>query len=47
MRKMKEGAVRVDGERVVDPATILALDAVYLLQFGKRHFARVALQKGE
>ncbi|MBU2825279.1 tyrosine--tRNA ligase, partial [Acidithiobacillus ferrooxidans] len=42
MRKMKEGAVRVDGERVVDPATILALDAVYLLQFGKRHFARVA-----
>jgi tyrosyl-tRNA synthetase len=47
MRKMKEGAVRVDGERVVDTATILALDAVYLLQFGKRHFARVALQKGE
>ena len=47
MRKMKEGAVRVDGERVVDPATILALDAVYLLQFGKRHFARIALQKGE
>ncbi len=47
MRKMKEGAVRVDGERVVDPATILALDAVYLLQFGKRHFARVTLQKGE
>ena len=47
MRKIKEGAVRIDGERVVDPAMILALDAVYLLQLGKRHFARVALQKGE
>jgi tyrosyl-tRNA synthetase len=45
MRKIKEGAVRLDGERVVDPASTLTLGAEYLLQFGKRHFARVALRK--
>ncbi|WP_291521147.1 tyrosine--tRNA ligase [Acidithiobacillus sp.] len=47
MRKMKEGAVRVDGERVVDPAITLALGGAYLLQFGKRHFARVSLSKAD
>ncbi|MHB1580976.1 MAG: tyrosine--tRNA ligase [Acidithiobacillus sp.] len=47
MRKMKEGAVRLNGERVVDPATTLTLGAEYLLQFGKRHFARVSLSKAD
>ncbi|MBU2766469.1 tyrosine--tRNA ligase [Acidithiobacillus ferrivorans] len=47
MRKIKEGAVRLDGERVVDPASTLTLGAEYLLQFGKRHFARVALRKAD
>ncbi len=46
MRKIRENAVRVDGERVVDPAQTLRLGEVYLLQLGKRHFVRVALSGG-
>ncbi len=45
MRKIHEGAVRVNGERVADPAITLALGAEYLLQLGKRHFARVLLSQ--
>ncbi|MCL5980685.1 MAG: tyrosine--tRNA ligase [Gammaproteobacteria bacterium] len=43
MRKIREGAVRLDGERVSDPALTLSAGAEHLLQFGKRHFARVRL----
>ncbi|MHB0889575.1 tyrosine--tRNA ligase [Acidithiobacillus sp.] len=43
MRKIREGAVRLDGERVSDPALTLSAGAEHLLQFGKRHFARIRL----
>ena len=42
-RKIGERAVRVDGEVVEDRARSLAIGGEYLLQVGKRHFARVRL----
>ncbi|MBU2739308.1 tyrosine--tRNA ligase [Acidithiobacillus sp. ATCC 19703] len=43
MRKIRENAVRVNGERAGDPTVTLNIGEEYLLQLGKRHFARVAL----
>lgn len=40
-RKVEEGAVRVDGERVQDPAASLALRDGMILQVGRRRAARV------
>jgi tyrosyl-tRNA synthetase len=42
-RKLKERAVKVDGEVVEDPATIFAPGFEGVLQVGKRNFARVRL----
>ncbi|MBX6378831.1 MAG: tyrosine--tRNA ligase, partial [Clostridia bacterium] len=41
-RKIAEGAVRVDGERVTDPQAEVALAPGLLLQIGKRRHARLA-----
>jgi len=41
MRMVRQGAVRVDGERVEDPKARLEAGASHLLQVGKRRFARV------
>lgn len=46
MRKTREGAVRINGERVSDPTLNMAFNCEYLLQFGKRRFARVILKAG-
>ncbi|MGA9422184.1 MAG: tyrosine--tRNA ligase [Rhodanobacteraceae bacterium] len=43
MRKMKERAVRIDGELVVDRELALRAGSEHLLQIGKRAFARVHL----
>jgi len=40
-RKIAEGAVRIDGEKVSDPALRLPIGATHLLQVGPRRFARV------
>ncbi len=40
-RKIQEGAVRVDGNKVVDRERRLAPGAEYVLQLGPRKFARV------
>ena len=42
-RKLKERAVRVDGEVVEDPQTLFAPGFEGVLQVGKRNFARVRL----
>ncbi|HKJ75690.1 MAG TPA: tyrosine--tRNA ligase [Gammaproteobacteria bacterium] len=42
-RLIKQGAVRVEGDRVEDPTLELAPPGPYLLQRGKRKFARVTL----
>ncbi|WP_414040605.1 tyrosine--tRNA ligase [Acidithiobacillus sp. M4-SHS-6] len=43
MRKIRENAVRVNGERVSDPALALSIGTEYVLQLGKRHFVRLVL----
>lgn len=43
IRLIKQGAVKVDGERVSDPALQLDLDQSYIIQVGKRRIAKVHL----
>jgi tyrosyl-tRNA synthetase len=44
-RKIAEGAVRIDGEKVIDAATRLTVGETHILQLGPRRFARVTLEK--
>ncbi len=46
LRMLEQGAVRVDGEAVEDDDLQLAPGAAYLLQRGKRSFARLEVTKG-
>ena len=41
MRQIRQGAVRIDGERVEDVAAKLAAGATHVIQVGKRRFARI------
>lgn len=41
IRMIKQGAVRIDGERVSDTQLKLPIDSVHLYQVGKRKFAKV------
>jgi tyrosyl-tRNA synthetase len=43
MRMIKQGAVRIDGERVADQVLKLSDPATLVLQVGKRRFARINL----
>ncbi|MFQ5756117.1 MAG: tyrosine--tRNA ligase [Acidiferrobacterales bacterium] len=45
MRLIKQGGVRVDGERVENPKLQIAAGQTYILQVGKRKFARVTVAK--
>lgn len=42
-RMIEQGGVRLDGERVADKGLVLSAPAAYVLQVGKRKFARVTL----
>jgi tyrosyl-tRNA synthetase len=42
-RKIDEGAVRIDGQRVTDRSLILTPGADHVFQVGSRHFARLQL----
>jgi tyrosyl-tRNA synthetase len=44
-RKIAEGAVRIDGEKVTDAAMRLRLGTVCILQLGPRRFARISVEK--
>jgi tyrosyl-tRNA synthetase len=44
-RKIAEGAVRIDGEKVLDAAMRLNVGETHILQLGPRRFVRVALEK--
>jgi tyrosyl-tRNA synthetase len=44
IRLIKQGGVRIDGEKAEDPALELATGKSYILQAGKRKFARVTLR---
>jgi tyrosyl-tRNA synthetase len=43
MRMIKQGAVKIDGEKVVDSRLILNKKGEAVYQVGKRKFARVTL----
>ena len=43
MRMIKQGAVRIDGERITDPKMALAVESVHIYQVGKRRFAKVTV----
>lgn len=43
VRMVKQGAVRIDGERVSDPKLLVSADESHLFQVGKRRFAQVKL----
>jgi tyrosyl-tRNA synthetase len=43
MRQIRQGAVRVDGERVEDAGAKLAAGMTHVVQVGKRRFARVRI----
>ena len=46
-RKIAEGAVRIDGEKVTDAALRLRVGASHILQVGPRRFARILVRKAE
>ena len=43
MRMIRQGAVRIDGERIADPKLLLMVGASCVCQVGKRRFARVVI----
>ena len=45
VRKLGEGAVRIDGEKVLDRAHRLPVGAEHILQLGSRRYARVKVEK--
>lgn len=45
IRMIKQGAVKIDGERIVDPKLLIAIDSENVYQVGKRRFAKVKVSK--
>ncbi|NOX75066.1 MAG: tyrosine--tRNA ligase [Gammaproteobacteria bacterium] len=43
MRMLKQGAVRIDGERIEDNKRVIAVGTQHVYQVGKRRFARVSV----
>ncbi|MFN3918845.1 MAG: tyrosine--tRNA ligase [Methylohalobius sp.] len=43
IRLIRQGAVRIDGERVSDPGRVIAAGEVHVLQAGKRRIAKVEI----
>nr|VFJ87672.1 MAG: tyrosyl-tRNA synthetase [Candidatus Kentron sp. H]VFJ89445.1 MAG: tyrosyl-tRNA synthetase [Candidatus Kentron sp. H]VFJ96060.1 MAG: tyrosyl-tRNA synthetase [Candidatus Kentron sp. H] len=46
LRLIKQGAVRIDGERVDDRTLVIPVGASHVFQVGKRRFARVSVTTG-
>ncbi|AUH73838.1 tyrosine--tRNA ligase [Legionella sainthelensi] len=44
MRLIKQGAVKIDGNKIEDPGLELALGQTYIIQVGKRRIAKLRLQ---
>ena len=45
LRMIEQGGIRVDGEKISDKSARLPAGATYIIQVGKRKFAKVALTK--
>ena len=46
MRLIKQGAVKIDGEKIADSHLQLSLDSTYIIQVGKQRLAKLYLQSG-
>ncbi|MDX1251583.1 MAG: tyrosine--tRNA ligase [Gammaproteobacteria bacterium] len=44
LRMIQQGAVRIDGERVEDRGLVIGAGCTYIVQVGKRRFARVSVR---
>ena len=44
IRMIQQGAVKLDGERINDKATVIEIGKVVVAQVGKRRFARISVQ---
>ncbi|MFI4919336.1 MAG: tyrosine--tRNA ligase [Legionellales bacterium] len=47
IRLVKQGAVKINGEKAADPALSMPLGQVYIIQVGKRRIAKVLLQQAD
>jgi tyrosyl-tRNA synthetase len=47
IRLINQGAVKIDGEKVADPAVSLAFDTTYIIQVGKRRLAKLLILKSK
>lgn len=47
IRMVKQGAVKINGDKISDPSLELALNETYIIQVGKRRIAKLHLQKAE
>ena len=47
LRMVKQGAVKINGDKVSDPSLVLAAEHVYIIQVGKRRIAKLRLQKAD
>ncbi len=45
MRMIKQGAVKIEGEKVSDPKLLIAVNSQHVYQVGKRKFARIQIIK--
>jgi len=45
IRLINQGAVKIDGEKIADPTSVLAFDNTYIIQVGKRRLAKLQLTK--
>jgi tyrosyl-tRNA synthetase len=45
IRLIKQGGVKVDGEKIDDPALVLKAGSTYIIQVGKRRLAKLHLQQ--
>ena len=43
LRMLKQGAVRINGEKIVDPSLTIKAGVSDVYQVGKRRFARVSI----
>ncbi|WP_454783500.1 tyrosine--tRNA ligase [Legionella sp. WA2022007384] len=44
IRLVKQGAVKIDGDKAEDPAVVLSTNKTYIIQVGKRRIAKLHLQ---
>ncbi len=45
IRLIRQGAIKIDGERVSDTSVVLHAGHTYIIQVGKRRIAKVRLDK--